>query len=191
MVDTLSSLAGGIAAAATPINLLWALLGCFIGTAIGVLPGIGPALTVAMLLPLTAKVEPASALILFAGIYYGAMFGGSTTSILMNTPGESATMVTAMEGNAMAKNGRAGPALATAAIGSFVAGSIATIGANSVTSTVAIVPATKEPIADVASAAPARPLFAILKPSSAVTIVPVSPGVLSRIEVVDPPNIAP
>ena len=127
MVDTLSSLAGGFAAAATPINLLWALVGCFTGTAIGVLPGIGPALTVAMLLPLTAKVEPASALILFAGIYYGAMFGGSTTSILMNTPGESATMVTAMEGNAMAKNGRAGPALATAAIGSFVAGTIATV----------------------------------------------------------------
>jgi TctA family transporter len=92
-----------------------------------VLPGIGPALTVAMLLPLTAKVDPASALILFSGIYYGAMFGGSTTSILMNTPGESATMVTAMEGNTMAKNGRAGPALATAAIGSFVAGTIATV----------------------------------------------------------------
>jgi putative tricarboxylic transport membrane protein len=123
----MSSLAGGFASALTPINLIWALAGCFIGTAIGVLPGIGPALTVAMLLPLTAKVEPASALILFAGIYYGAMFGGSTTSILMNTPGESATMVTAMEGNTMAKYGRAGPALATAAIGSFVAGTIATI----------------------------------------------------------------
>ena len=123
----MSSLAGGFASALTPLNLLWALAGCFIGTAIGVLPGIGPALTVAMLLPLTAKVEPASALILFAGIYYGAMFGGSTTSILMNTPGESATMVTAMEGNTMAKHGRAGPALATAAIGSFVAGTIATI----------------------------------------------------------------
>ena len=127
MIDTLTNLAGGFAAAATPLNLLWALAGCFVGTAIGVLPGIGPALTVAMLLPLTAKVEPASALILFAGIYYGAMFGGSTTSILMNTPGESATMVTAMEGNAMARHGRAGPALATAAIGSFVAGTLATV----------------------------------------------------------------
>jgi putative tricarboxylic transport membrane protein len=123
----ISSLSGGFAAALTLVNLAWALAGCFIGTAIGVLPGIGPALTVAMLLPLTAKVEPTSALILFSGIYYGAMFGGSTTSILMNTPGESATMVTAMEGNAMAKSGRAGPALATAAIGSFVAGTIATI----------------------------------------------------------------
>ena len=127
MSSAMTSLAGGFASALTPLNLIWALAGCFIGTAIGVLPGIGPALTVAMLLPLTAKVEPASALILFSGIYYGAMFGGSTTSILMNTPGESATMVTAMEGNTMAKNGRAGPALATAAIGSFVAGTIATI----------------------------------------------------------------
>ncbi len=127
MGDTLLSLAAGFGAALSPINLMWAFIGCFVGTAIGVLPGIGPALTLAMLLPLTAKVDPASALILFAGIYYGAMFGGSTTSILMNTPGESATMVTAMEGNAMAKSGRAGPALATAAIGSFVAGTIATV----------------------------------------------------------------
>ena len=127
MFETLSALMGGFAAAITPVNLAWALAGCFIGTAIGVLPGIGPALTVAMLLPLTAKVDPSAALSLFAGVYYGAMFGGSTTSILMNTPGESATMVTAMEGNTMARNGRAGPALATAAIGSFVAGTIATV----------------------------------------------------------------
>lgn len=126
-MDTLNQLMHGFAVAITPINLLWALVGCFLGTAIGVLPGIGPALTVAMLLPLTAKVEPTAALIMFAGIYYGAMYGGSTTSILMNTPGESSTMVTAMEGNLMAKNGRAGPALATAAIGSFVAGTIATV----------------------------------------------------------------
>jgi putative tricarboxylic transport membrane protein len=127
MTDALTALMGGFAEALTPIKLMWAFLGCFIGTAIGVLPGIGPALTVAMLLPLTAKVDPSSALIMFAGIYYGAMFGGSTTSILMNTPGESATMVTAMEGNAMARNGRAGQALATAAIGSFVAGTFATV----------------------------------------------------------------
>jgi len=126
-MDTLTQLMHGFAVAITPINLLWALVGCFLGTAIGVLPGIGPALTVAMLLPLTTKVEPTAALIMFAGIYYGAMYGGSTTSILMNTPGESSTMVTAMEGNLMAKNGRAGPALATAAIGSFVAGTIATV----------------------------------------------------------------
>ena len=127
MTDTLLALGGGFAAALSPINLLWALAGCLVGTAIGVLPGVGPALTLAMLLPLTAKVEPASALILFAGIYYGAMFGGSTTSILMNTPGESSTMVTALEGNAMARSGRAGPALATAAIGSFLAGTLATV----------------------------------------------------------------
>ncbi|WP_354684772.1 tripartite tricarboxylate transporter permease [Cupriavidus necator] len=126
-MDTLNQLMHGFAVAITPINLMWALVGCFLGTAIGVLPGIGPALTVAMLLPLTAKVEPTAALIMFAGIYYGAMYGGSTTSILMNTPGESSTMVTAMEGNLMAKSGRAGPALATAAIGSFVAGTIATV----------------------------------------------------------------
>jgi putative tricarboxylic transport membrane protein len=127
MPETFSALLAGFSSALSAANLMWALLGCFVGTAVGVLPGIGPAMTVAMLLPITAKVEPSSALILFAGIYYGAMFGGSTTSILMNTPGESATMVTAMEGNTMARFGRAGPALATAAIGSFVAGTLATL----------------------------------------------------------------
>ena len=91
------------------------------------LPGLGPAVTVAMLLPITAKVEPTASMIFFAGIYYGAMYGGSTTSILLNTPGETGTMVTALEGFKMAKNGRAGAALATAAIGSFVAGTIATV----------------------------------------------------------------
>jgi len=117
----------GFITAGTPINLFWALLGCTLGTAIGVLPGIGPATAVAMLLPITLKVEPTASMIFFAGIYYGAMYGGSTTSILLNTPGESGSMVTAMEGNKMAKNGRAGAALATAAIGSFVAGTIATV----------------------------------------------------------------
>ena len=99
-----------------------------LGTAVGVLPGIGPALTVALLLPVTFKLDPAGSLIMFAGIYYGGMYGGSTTAILLNTPGESASIVTAIEGNKMAKAGRGGPALATAAIGSFVAGTIATIG---------------------------------------------------------------
>jgi putative tricarboxylic transport membrane protein len=127
-MDTLSQLAAGFAIALTPINLLWCLVGVTVGTAIGVLPGIGPALTIALLLPLTYKVDATAAFILFAGIYYGAMYGGSTTSILLNTPGESATIVTAMEGNKMAKKGRAGAALATAAIGSFVAGTIGTIG---------------------------------------------------------------
>ena len=117
----------GFATAATPINLMWAFVGCIIGTAVGVLPGIGPAVAVAMLLPITVKVEATASMIFFAGIYYGAMYGGSTTSILLNTPGEAGSMVTAMEGNKMAKHGRAGAALATAAIGSFVAGTIATV----------------------------------------------------------------
>jgi putative tricarboxylic transport membrane protein len=107
---------------------MWCLIGCTLGTAIGVLPGLGPALTIALLLPITFKVEPTAAFILFAGIYYGAMYGGSTTSILLNTPGESATIVTALEGNKMARGGRAGAALATSAIGSFVAGTIGTLG---------------------------------------------------------------
>ena len=117
----------GFATAGTPVNLMWAFVGCALGTAVGVLPGIGPATAVAMLLPMTAKVDATASMIFFAGIYYGAMYGGSTTSILLNTPGETATMVTAMEGNKMAKNGRAGAALATAAIGSFFAGTVATV----------------------------------------------------------------
>ena len=126
-MDIWNQLLQGFITAGTPINLLWALLGCTIGTAVGVLPGIGPATAVAMLLPITLKVDPTASMIFFAGIYYGAMYGGSTTSILLNTPGESGSMVTAMEGNKMAKNGRAGAALATSAIGSFVAGTIATV----------------------------------------------------------------
>ena len=127
MLELWQNLLGGFATAATPINLLWAFVGCAVGTAIGVLPGLGPAVTVAMLLPITTQVEPTASMIFFAGIYYGAMYGGSTTSILLNTPGETGTMVTALEGFKMAKNGRAGAALATAAIGSFVAGTIATV----------------------------------------------------------------
>jgi putative tricarboxylic transport membrane protein len=126
-MDIWNSLLQGFMTAGTPINLMWAFLGCLIGTAIGVLPGIGPALTVAMLLPITSHVEPTASMIMFAGIYYGAMYGGSTTSILLNTPGETGSMVTAMEGNLMAKSGRAGAALATSAIGSFFAGTIATV----------------------------------------------------------------
>lgn len=126
-MEIFDALLQGFATAVTPVNLLWALLGCALGTAVGVLPGIGPAVAVAMLLPITAKVEITASMIFFSGIYYGAMYGGSTTSILLNTPGETASMVTAMEGNKMAKSGRAGAALATAAIGSFVAGTFATI----------------------------------------------------------------
>ncbi len=127
MSDTLAALLGGFGVALVPANLLWGFVGVTLGTAVGVLPGVGPALTVAMLLPLTVKLDPTGALIMFAGIYYGAMYGGSTTTILLNTPGESASIATALEGNRMARSGRAGPALATAAIGSFVAGTLATI----------------------------------------------------------------
>ena len=126
-MDIWSQLIQGFVTAGTPVNLLWAFVGCALGTAVGVLPGIGPATAVAMLLPITAKVDATASMIFFAGIYYGAMYGGSTTSILLNTPGETSSMVTAMEGNKMAKSGRAGQALATAAIGSFVAGTIATV----------------------------------------------------------------
>ncbi|GMA15001.1 tripartite tricarboxylate transporter permease [Deinococcus metallilatus] len=125
-MDALHSLFAGFETALTPLNLLWALIGVTLGTLVGVLPGIGPALTVALLLPVTAKLPPVSAFIMFAGIYYGGMFGGSTTSILLNTPGESSSIITALEGNKMARRGRAAAALATAAIGSFVAGTIGT-----------------------------------------------------------------
>ncbi|MGH3360552.1 MAG: tripartite tricarboxylate transporter permease, partial [Nocardioidaceae bacterium] len=127
-MNVLTDLAGGFATVFTPGNLLLAALGVTLGTLVGVLPGIGPAVTIALLLPITFEFEdPAGAFILFAGIYYGAMYGGSTTSILLNTPGESASVATAMEGHQMALRGRARAALATAAIGSFVAGTISTI----------------------------------------------------------------
>jgi putative tricarboxylic transport membrane protein len=128
MTETLASLLQGFAVALTPENLVWSLAGVIVGTAVGVLPGLGPALTIALLLPLTFSVDATPAFMLFAGIYYGAMYGGSTTSILLNTPGETASIVTALEGHRMARNGRAGAALATAAIGSFVAGTIGIAG---------------------------------------------------------------
>lgn len=127
-MDSWTLLLEGFATALQPQYLMWAFIGVFIGTAVGVLPGIGPAMTVALLLPLTYTLDATAAIITFAGIYYGGMYGGSTTSILLNTPGESASIVTAIEGNKMAKLGRGAAALATAAIGSFVAGTIATIG---------------------------------------------------------------
>ena len=126
-MSTFEFLLQGLAVAMDPVILFYALVGVTLGTAVGVLPGIGPALTVALLLPVTYGLDPAGSLIMFAGIYYGGMYGGSTTSILLNTPGESASIVTALEGNKMARAGRGGPALATAAIGSFVAGLLATL----------------------------------------------------------------
>ncbi len=126
-METLGLLLEGFSVALTLQNLLWALVGVTLGTVVGILPGIGPALTVALLLPVTFHLDPTGSMIMFAGIYYGGMYGGSTTSILLNTPGESASMITALEGYQMARRGRGGAALATAAIGSFVAGTLATI----------------------------------------------------------------
>ncbi|MDR4307891.1 tripartite tricarboxylate transporter permease [Chelatococcus sambhunathii] len=117
----------GFSTAALPVNLAFCFIGVLLGTLIGVLPGIGPTATIAMLLPITFNFEPATSLIMLAGIYYGAQYGGSTTAILINLPGESSSAVTAIDGYQMAKQGRAGPALATAALGSFFAGTVATI----------------------------------------------------------------
>ncbi|MPZ89470.1 MAG: tripartite tricarboxylate transporter permease [Nitriliruptorales bacterium] len=127
-MEALTSLAGGFAAALTPENLLWALIGVSLGTVVGVLPGLGPSATLAILLPITFGVAPASALIAFAGLYYGAKYGGSTTAILMNIPGESASIMTTLDGYALAKQGRAGAALGIAAISSFIAGTVGVIG---------------------------------------------------------------
>jgi putative tricarboxylic transport membrane protein len=126
-MESLGQLLGGFATALRPEYLVFALMGVTLGTVVGVLPGIGPALSIALLLPITLNFDPTAAFIMFAGIYYGGMYGGSTTSILLNTPGESASVVTTLEGFQMARRGRGGAALATAAIGSFVAGTISTI----------------------------------------------------------------
>lgn len=127
----------GLVSAASPLHLTWAFVGVVIGTAVGVLPGIGPAMTVAILLPVTFQLEPTSAFIMFAGIYSGAMYGGSTTSILINTPGETSSVITSLDGHMMARKGRAAAALATAAIGSFVAGTLGTAGLTLFAPTVA------------------------------------------------------
>jgi len=126
-MENLDLLLDGFANALSAQNLMYGLLGTFLGTLVGVLPGIGPALAIALLLPVTLSVDPTSALIMFAAVFYGAMYGGSTTSILLNTPGEAGAVITSVEGHKMAKKGRAGAALTTAALGSFVAGLIATI----------------------------------------------------------------
>jgi putative tricarboxylic transport membrane protein len=125
-MELISNLGLGFGAAFSPINLLYCFIGVLLGTAIGVLPGLGPVATIAMLLPATFTLPPVSALIMLAGIYYGAQYGGSTTAILVNLPGETSSVVTALDGYQMARKGQAGPALATAAIGSFFAGTICT-----------------------------------------------------------------
>ena len=118
----------GFAVALTPINILWCFVGCLLGTIVGIMPGLGPAATIALLLPLTFKMDPAGGIIMLAGIYYGAKYGGSTTSILLNIPGESSSVVTCLDGYQMARNGRAGAALGIAAIASFVAGTVGVSG---------------------------------------------------------------
>lgn len=127
-METLNLLWTGLSVALQPGNLVFAGIGVLLGTLVGILPGISPSLTVALLLPVTFKLDPTGSIIMFAGIYFGAMYGSSTTAILLNTPGEAASIATAIEGHSMAKAGRGGAALSTAAIGSFVAGSIASLG---------------------------------------------------------------
>ena len=126
-MEIFSDLGLGIETAVRPENLLFCFVGVALGTAVGVLPGIGPTATIGLLLPITFNFDPVTALIMLAGIYYGAQYGGSTTAILVNLPGESSAAVTAIDGYEMARQGRAGPALATAAIGSFIAGTVATM----------------------------------------------------------------
>jgi len=127
-MDVIGHILQGFAVALSPLNLAWCFVGVFLGTVIGVLPGLGPAATIAMLLPLTFRMDPTGAVIMLAGIYYGSKYGGSTTSILLNVPGESASVVTCLDGYQMAKRGRAGPALGIAAIASFIAGTVGVVG---------------------------------------------------------------
>ena len=126
-MTTFSYLMDGFTVALQWNNLLWAFVGVTLGTAVGILPGIGPAMTVAILLPITFSFDPVTAFILFAGIYYGGMYGGAVTSILLNTPGETGSMMTAIQGNLLARSGKASLALSVAAIGSFIAALIGTI----------------------------------------------------------------
>ncbi len=128
MFESLQHLATGFGIATTLHNLFYCLIGAIVGTLIGVLPGIGPIAGIALLIPATFGLNPTSAIIMLAGIYYGAMYGGSTTSILLNVPGETASVITCIDGYQMAQKGRAGPALAIVAIGSFIAGTIAIFG---------------------------------------------------------------
>jgi putative tricarboxylic transport membrane protein len=129
-MDILHNMHMGFAVILTPENLFYCFLGCLVGTLIGVLPGIGPLATLSLLLPVTYKLQPVSSIIMLAGIFYGAMYGGSTTSVLVNIPGEAASVITCLDGHQMAKQGRAGAALGIAAIGSFIAGTISTVGLN-------------------------------------------------------------
>ena len=128
MIETLQQSAARFQVALAPSVLVYAFLGCIIGTLVGMLPGLGPLAGISILLPITFGLQPTTAIVLLAGIYYGAMYGGSTTSILMRIPGEAASVVTCIDGYEMTQQGRAGPALAIAAIGSFVAGTLSVVG---------------------------------------------------------------
>src|SRR6059036_2938752 len=127
MTDVAGGLLYGLGVALAPGNLFACFVGVFVGTLIGVLPGIGPVATMSLLLPITFAMSPTASIIMMAGIYYGAMYGGSTTSILVNIPGEAASVVTCLDGYQMARQGRAGPALGIAAFGSFIAGCVSTV----------------------------------------------------------------
>ena len=128
MIETLQNLALGFSVATTPEMLLFAFVGCLVGTLVGMLPGVGPLAGISLLLPATYGLNPTAAIVLLGGIYYGAMYGGSTTSILMRIPGEAASVMTCLDGYAMTRKGRAGAALAIAALGSFVAGTLSIVG---------------------------------------------------------------
>src|SRR5205823_11248117 len=127
-MEIASGLLHGFAVALQPSNVFWCFVGCLLGTVVGIMPGLGPAATIALLLPLTFKMDPAGGIIMLAGIYYGAKYGGSTTSILLNIPGESSSVVTCLDGYQMARKGRAGPALGISAIASFIAGTFGARG---------------------------------------------------------------
>jgi putative tricarboxylic transport membrane protein len=127
-MEILNQLFMGFSVALQPLNLFYCFMGCLIGTLVGVLPGLGPTAAMSLLLPATFHVPPVSAIIMLAGIYYGAMYGGSTTSTLVNIPGEAASVMTCLDGYQMARQGRAGPALGMAAFGSFIAGTLAIAG---------------------------------------------------------------
>jgi putative tricarboxylic transport membrane protein len=173
-MELLGNLAHGFAVAVTPTNILLCLIGALVGTLIGVLPGIGPIATIAMLLPITYKLDPTGALIMLAGIYYGAQYGGSTTAILVNLPGESSSVVTALDGHQMAKKGRAGAALAIAAIGSFIAGTFGTI----------LIAALGRPLTEVAQAFGPADYFSLMVLGLVCAVVLASGSVLKAVAMI-------
>ncbi|MBS3651794.1 tripartite tricarboxylate transporter permease [Pseudaminobacter sp. 19-2017] len=173
-MDLISNLALGMSAAITPHNILFCFVGALLGTLVGVLPGIGPTATIAMLLPITLSLSPETSLIMLAGIYYGAQYGGSTTAILINLPGESSSAVTALDGYQMARQGRAGPALAAAALSSFFAGTIATV----------VVAALAPPLTSIALRFGSPEYFGLMVLGLAASIVLASGSVLKTIAMV-------